>query len=133
MIDLSGLYRPIDLAGTLLGTSTGHVLHESCSVHAHLCFKPLTEPVPGFLEVIVALEPHPEGFRRSKIARQSKGRVGAYGPLAMYNFINTTGRYTDLAGDSILAQSHRHQEFLQEHLAGVNIFQFVHFGHLHQW
>jgi hypothetical protein len=90
--------------------STGHVVHESRSVNAHLCLKPLTEPVPGFLEVIVGLKSHPEGFRCSKIARQSKGRVGAYGPFAMNDFIDATGRHADFAGDSILAQSHRHQE-----------------------
>jgi hypothetical protein len=51
----------------------------------------------------------------------------------MNNFIDTAGRHADFPGNTVLAQSHGHQELLQKHLTGVNIFQFVHFGHLHQW
>ena len=99
----------------------------------YLGFQPLAQSTPCFLEVIVGLESHPKGFGHSKIARQSKGRVGGYGPLAMNDFIDTTGRNADFPGNTVLTQSHGHQELLEKHLAGVNVLQPVKFGNLNLW
>jgi hypothetical protein len=44
-------------------------------VNAHIGFQSITQPIPGFLEVKISLEPHPERFSRAKIAGQTQCRT----------------------------------------------------------
>ena len=102
-----------------------------CRVNADIEIQMFTKPISCFLEVEVGLEPHPECLGGAKIAGQAKRRVGGNRPFAVNNLIDTARRNADFPGDAVLAQSHGHQELLEKHLAGVNVFQPVHFGHRH--
>ena len=70
-----------------------------------------------FLEIVVRLETHPKLLRRAKVLRKPNRGVGRDATLAEHDLIDATWRHANRPRDRILAESHRLEELLEEHLA----------------
>jgi hypothetical protein len=72
-------------------------------------------------------------LQKSQNSAPNAALIGGDRPLSVNNFVDTPWRYTNIAGDPVLADAHGNQEFLEEHLARMNICQFGHNFYLRQW
>ena len=70
-------------------------------MNADIGFQSIAQPISGFLQVEISLEPHPECLSGAKIAGQTQCSVGGNRSLAMNNFIDTARRHADFPGDAL--------------------------------
>jgi len=71
-------------------------------------------------EIVSGLEIHPETLRCPKVARQTQRCVCGNSTLPMDDFVDSSRRNGDVLGQSVLSDTHRFQELLEENLTRMN-------------
>jgi hypothetical protein len=79
----------------------------------------------GF-RVVIRLQGQPEARRGAKRTRHAQGSVRSDAALSGAYFADAHGRYANLFGQPVLADTHRKQKFFSQHFAGVNVWKLVH-------
>src|SRR5882762_11056452 len=85
----------------------------------------LPDAVTCLFEVVVSLQSQPESFRRAEEGCQPQCRIGRDRALAQDDLVDPAWRHPDRAGKRVLADSHRIQKFLEQHLARMNVTQLL--------
>lgn len=100
----------------------GSTLFRSVSRHS---FQPLFQTVPGYLEVVLALQPHPERGRVSEEAREQQSRLRRDGPFPVDDGVNPPRVHAYGLGQPVLGDLHRQQELFIENLSRVDGRHFL--------
>src|SRR3990172_5011421 len=79
----------------------------------------ITQFIFGYVELEVLLQAKPELGRRSEEPREPQRRVGSDTTLLKHDLVDAPRMHSDGKRQTILAQSHRPQEFLHQHLTRV--------------
>ena len=89
-------------------------------VDSDLVVQAIREAVLFNFQVISCLKSEPETFRKAEIPLKSQRGIGGNSALSKNNLIDPTRGNTDVLCQSILADSHGLEEFLQQDLSWVN-------------
>lgn len=81
---------------------------------------PVGIAVLGHVEIVAALQVHPELRRRAEVAGQPGRRVGGDRPFAVDDLVDPPRGYGEALCETILADPHRFEELLAQDLAGVD-------------
>jgi hypothetical protein len=76
-------------------------------------------------QIIIHLQPQEEALAHAVIAHEAQVCVRGHGPLAEHDFIDAARRYADSAGEGVLRQVRRLQEFFQQDFAWMRIVQHI--------
>lgn len=82
--------------------------------------------VACFFQIVIRLQPQPKPLTGTENTRQPHGSIRADAALAKNDLVDAARWHAGCACERVLADAHRNQEFFEEHLAGVNVWQSLH-------